>query len=231
MIPALIEVYGEQTLLLAQQTKYEAAENYLLRIARYRADPDEENNELRVRLLMRSGRHKNEPFYIRRMEELRYGNGLTMTVKLRLLLSGYYGFFYPVFCIVIIVLAVMLVVKLLFGARALVSWLDEYYRYDPERMAKRDAKIAEKAKKRGVGYGQLVTEPDEYSRLLGLLGLDDSATEDEIKHAYRQRMKESHPDVSPDKGAAPGDTVDNFIELKGVYDRIMEIRKSWFGGR
>ncbi|MFN8390080.1 MAG: J domain-containing protein [Bdellovibrionota bacterium] len=77
------------------------------------------------------------------------------------------------------------------------------------------------------GYARGPVEEDEYTKLLGILGLDDSASEGQIKKAYRAKVKNLHPDTKPGQ-----ETEDQeFIELKEVYDRILQIRGSWFGGK
>lgn len=76
------------------------------------------------------------------------------------------------------------------------------------------------------GYLKQPRKLDEYSRLLELFNLDDSASEEEIKAAYRQVMREHHPDTS--KEQTP-EEVAKFIELKKAYERILEIKKGRFG--
>ena len=80
------------------------------------------------------------------------------------------------------------------------------------------------------GYLKGPVEEDEYSKLLARFGLDDSASEADIKKAYREQMKSLHPDTQQEKPPGGGDGVD-FMESKEVYDRIMQIRSSWFGAR
>lgn len=78
------------------------------------------------------------------------------------------------------------------------------------------------------GYMRGPVEDDEYTRLLKILDpeLDDSASESRIKKAYREKVKKLHPDTKP--GEVSEDQSE-FIELKEVYDRILQIRSSWFG--
>ncbi|MCB0345442.1 MAG: DnaJ domain-containing protein [Bdellovibrionales bacterium] len=72
--------------------------------------------------------------------------------------------------------------------------------------------------------------PDEYSRLLQLFGLDDRASKDEIKRAYRQLAKDYHPDRMQDKSAEEqAAATERFDELKRAYDRILEFKQSQFG--
>ena len=75
------------------------------------------------------------------------------------------------------------------------------------------------------GYHTPVQAVDEYSRLLSMLGLDDTASEDDIKNAYRQFCRENHPDSI---GSNDPDRVRKFMEVKKAYDRIIDFRKSGF---
>lgn len=53
-----------------------------------------------------------------------------------------------------------------------------------------------------------------------ILGLKDSATQDEIKRAYRKRAMESHPDVNPAPGAA-----DTFVLINEAYAILSDTSK------
>lgn len=57
---------------------------------------------------------------------------------------------------------------------------------------------------------------DPYS----LLGVSSSASDDEIKKAYRVLAKKYHPDVNKNAGAE-----DKFIEIQNAYESIMDARK------
>ena len=69
---------------------------------------------------------------------------------------------------------------------------------------------------------------DDYTRLLNFFGLTDASSDEEIRKIYRERVKETHPDVisgvSADKEAAA-----KFHEIKTNYNRLMNVRKSMFG--
>ena len=66
---------------------------------------------------------------------------------------------------------------------------------------------------------------DPYS----VLGITPSATEEEIKKAYRSKCKEFHPDLHPGDAAAE----DKFKEVQAAYSEIMKIKQnggSYTGG-
>jgi len=53
-----------------------------------------------------------------------------------------------------------------------------------------------------------------------ILGLKASATQDEIKRAYRKKAMESHPDVNPSPGAA-----DAFVQVNEAYAILSDAGK------
>ena len=66
---------------------------------------------------------------------------------------------------------------------------------------------------------------DPYS----VLGITPSATEEEIKKAYRSKCKEFHPDLHPGDAAAE----EKFKEVQAAYSEIMKIKQnggSYTGG-
>ena len=98
-----------------------------------------------------------------------------------------------------------------------------YLRSPKQRLKKLSAEEVESYKR---GYEQELEQEDEYTTLLTSFGLDDTASENQIKAAYRQKMKELHPDT----GAAQSEEVaQQFRELKKNYDRIIELKKRMFG--
>jgi len=77
---------------------------------------------------------------------------------------------------------------------------------------------------------QLTEKEDEYSSLLEILGLDDSANDDDIRRRYRELVKEYHPDGSLEMDVDIGGEI-SFNDIKKAYDRILDIRSHRFGGR
>lgn len=72
----------------------------------------------------------------------------------------------------------------------------------------------------------LLSENDEYSRHLAVLGLDDSASEQDIKQAYRQLIKVLHPDGA--QASQDPDLQKQFREVQFAYKRIKEMKEGWF---
>ncbi|MDR2337042.1 MAG: J domain-containing protein [Deltaproteobacteria bacterium] len=68
---------------------------------------------------------------------------------------------------------------------------------------------------------------DEYSRLLSFFKLTDSATEEDIKEAYRRYVRENHPDMTN----ADPEKIRKFQEVKTIYERIMDMKRNSFIGR
>lgn len=54
-----------------------------------------------------------------------------------------------------------------------------------------------------------------------ILGVSPSATDDEIKKAYRQQCKRYHPDLNPNDPTAEG----KFKEVQAAYDQVMKLRQ------
>ena len=52
----------------------------------------------------------------------------------------------------------------------------------------------------------------------GILGVNENATEDEIKKAYRSLSKKYHPDVNPEGG-------EKFKEIAEAYDVLSDPQK------
>ena len=52
-----------------------------------------------------------------------------------------------------------------------------------------------------------------------LFGIDDNATEQDIKHAYRQLVRKNHPDLFPDEKKAEQEL--KMIQLNAAYEQLM----------
>jgi len=160
-------------------------------------------------------------------EEVRRVGSLPLGLKWKLMWRGYYGPLVPLLLSLSIAFPILGVAFHFLG------------RWNRSLSVKRvQSPQASKPPKKGKslpGYLKPIvidaedTAEDEYSRLLALFDLNDSASENQIKQAYRTKMKELHPDSSPLEEVE--DNSEKFRELKHAYDRIFQIRGSWFRGR
>ncbi len=219
-----------------------------------RPDPNSSNVDLR----MFAATHASTPdlvhFAVPRVEELRQAGLLGMGKKLRLIFSGYYGVFLPILVVIIILLfaggsaaGVLIFVKMKREEYAVMAEEEDFQREKSAAMStmKERARAAQSAprkkdEKTGSTFGgkkprnyvNPLRGEDEYSRLLTFFGLDDTATESDIKKAYRDKVKNFHPDsAGKDESTTEKDRTTFFIEAKETYDRILEIRGSWFGAK
>ncbi len=225
-----------------------------------RPDPNEANNELRLWIILNADHDNVRQFAFGRLEELRHSNSLGKIDRLKILAHGYYGkgaliFFVSSFIIVLICVALVFIrPAVISGVSDVIAKAEEQRekKATVERAAQTSGRSRSSSggpgssgsahektvrlkrpllslKERSVpGYARGPVEQDEYSRLLEMLGLEDEASESDIKKAYRDRVKDLHPDAQRGQ-VSPQD--ESFIELKEVYDRILQIRASWFGGR
>lgn len=69
--------------------------------------------------------------------------------------------------------------------------------------------------------GRVGGVPHEYLEVLYELGLDGSATLKDIKTAYRNKIKDIHPDHQLNESSDNAE----FLRVKDVYERALEIRK------
>jgi len=141
--------------------------------------------------------------------------GSNPLVRLLLFFSGYYGWFWPFLCLFLLVIGVGFLFLNTLKPDApvfeLFPWLS------PRKLS---------------GYEREAQTEDEYSRLLSNFGLDESASEEDIKSAYRDRARALHPDSSElPEGMTEEERVKAFDTLKLQYDRILEMRGGSFGGR
>ena len=251
----LVELYEKQVRSMIERASTEHLLDNFRMLIELRPDPNPANTALR----MFAATHAKTPdlkfFAETRIDEIRKSGELSLAKKLRLIFGGFYGVFLPI-------LVVILVAFFGIGGAAFVYFYFQFRRKESELYAQEEElqketaeslnrysagqqRAAEEAKLRKPkftgstfggrkprGYISPLQGEDEYSRLLSLFGLDDQATESEIKKAYRDTVKNYHPDTA---GHSGGDSEEEktkfFIQAKETYDRILEIRGSWFGAK
>ena len=208
---AALVLYEKRAMALLNAGKMEGAAEAFSWILQVRPDPDSKNVELRWELLDAAG--SDSAFGKALLDQLEAAGKLGLGARLKLAISGHYGFFAQILLLALLIVPFVLSAFVVSRARAIAS-------------GKAKSWAERSAEKRGVGYLNITEQDDDYTRLLSVFGLDESASEAQIKKAYRNKMKELHPDR-----AAAGAEADEekLQELKEIYDRIMEMRSSWFG--
>jgi hypothetical protein len=183
-----------------------------------RADPNPANTALLVRIALAAESPLMKQMSQGFVDELKKNGSLSSEQQSSLASKGYFPSNYNLVLVSVLCVFAVLVVFLVIRPQLLFRASSKYSKH--------------KMNKRGVRYAQVTQEDDEYTRLLGHFSLDDGASEAQIKKAYRAAMKAHHPDMQGASGVATneaGEVDRSFEELKKSYDRIMEIRGSWFG--
>lgn len=213
LLTLMAEMFSERVIDLLEDNDVTGAVKYYDRVMRARPDPNEKNDTLRLRIAGVAMGPEGVTFARGRVEELEAAGKLSFFAKMKLLFTGFYGIAFPA------VVLVCLVSMLFFGALA-------YLRPDVKLRRPQLQVNLPRSRRRVPGYQSVPSQPDEYSRLLALFDLDDTATEEEIKRVYRQKMKEHHPDAG---GGDTDSSAEKFMDLKVAYERILEIKRSRFG--
>ena len=222
----LAQIYSRYAVHMIDRDKADEAAEYFRMILKRRPDPHSENDKLRYQIAVRA-KGTTARYLARDMvRELMEGGSSKALVRLRLLVRGYYGYTY------VFLFAVSMFLLSIFGA-VLVRRGRAPAAVAMEPRSNRRAPSEPKKKKRKgekSGYLYIAEHDDEYAQLLDFFGLEEGASNDDIKAAYRQLAKESHPDslrdqLTPDEFDA---ATDYFMEIKRAYERIIEIRRRMF---
>ena len=197
------------------------AQWYFNLILGLRPDPNPENNQLRKEIAFTADGADSKKFADGRLEELRAAGALGVFTRLRLATAGSGGK---------LVRVIVVTLEILF--LALVTWFGwrTFVRMQAAKALRKSA--PKKRSSKSKGYDQPMERDDEYTRLLAGFGLDDSATEADIKRAFREAVKRHHPDVQGSEGVMrddEGNVDDTFQELRRNYERLLEVRGGWFG--
>lgn len=257
----LVELYEARLMDSLRSQKTENLTSYYGTILALRPDPNPENDRLRLNIAVYARSEDAKHFALGRLEELKERGALTLRNKLWLVARGYYGWTQPILFLVLWLLIIGLAVVFIVRPKFLFGWIEvrrkeieaqerrereaeEYYRQ--KRSAAAQLNVSQRKlwvqpdqfderRYDTPGYARGLSSEDEYSKLLKFFGLDDEASEDDIKRAYRDMVKQHHPDnlrkldgISPEQVEA---AELHFIKIKETYDRILEMRGSWFGSR
>ncbi len=213
---SLASLFDGYVRALVLTNKIDLAKKYFEQTLKHRPDPNRANDELRYSIAITANSEGGFYFGVGRVEELKKTDFLGAWQIAQLTMRGYYGRAFPAIIWTALVLALITAAILLFRWQLTI------------RVPKVPIPKVEIPgwKKKVRGYEGKPQEPDDYSRMLALFGLDDAASEADIKAAYRRVMKEYHPDsVGEDEEKQA-----KFRDLKKAYERILEIRAAWFGG-
>ena len=196
--------------------KSEEASKFYDWILRRRPDPSKANDALRLAMVQSAAGAEAKTFAQERFDELGERGKVPGSKKIGLFLRGFYGRAPLIAFFVVIVGFFVAVILFALRAQPSVAKLGAIF----------SSTLGDKIKlgKKKGNYTQVTVSDDEYTTLLSKLGLDEKASESQIKKAFRKMVKEQHPDTS---NADDGN--DGFQDLRKTYDRIMEIRGSWFG--
>lgn len=248
----VISLYEQRLLSLISNNDSTKIDLYYSIILRFRPDPNQGNNKLREQIVIQARGVNTKLFALGRLEEIKAQKKYNFLFKVKLYFAGFYGrgvLYVPLLLIIVIIL--------ILGSKFLLSRQKttnikknaprksvekalagggSYHNLEiprskpaakkPERPERQERVVKEEVFDRG--YERTNQKDDEYTRLLAFFELTDQATEQEIKKAYRDRIKSLHPDKM--LGSADANP-EKFAEVKETYNRIMEIRSSWFGGR
>lgn len=209
-LPDLIALHQRRAVAALESGNAPIAEESYLWILSKRPDPHPANEELRKTLVFADSSTETKDFRDGLLGKLESEDAVDASDSLRLQARDNKGLLFGVLAVVL-----LFFVFVIYRAR------------QPKSHGKKESSRAERrAKKRGVGYMNVTDGDDEYTQLLKVFGLDEGASESEIKKAYRDAVKKAHPDVAAG-GGEPDEEL--FQHLKQSYDRILQIRSSWFG--
>lgn len=214
---SLAGIYSKHCLRMFEKGDVSTAKRYFDLTVSLRADPNDENDKLRYQIALTADSDDAWYFAMGRAKELGDSQYATLGMRTRLLLKGYYGSLYPILfyvSIVLLVLAGILTIvnpSLRLGSKFKMPKISLSNKTEP-------------------GYARVATAPDEYSRLLAILGLDDTAKESDIKKAYRKLVKDCHPDRISGSSPQEKQLIERFRHYTETYERLLEIRSAWFGG-
>ena len=135
----LVQLFAWRTVHLIRIGDGEAASRYFDEVIKRRLDPNEQNDVLRLQIALNADSADAWYFAKGRVAELKSNPNLTFYVRMRLLLAGFYGQYFPLVFYVTIGLAMLLVVVAFFNPRiTLFSSSNTSSRSGPQRRSARE---------------------------------------------------------------------------------------------
>ncbi len=205
------------------QGQLDQAQRSLEKLLLVRKDPSAENDRIRIEII--SQLIERNLFSLARVRLSEIQTGIPLASHVRLLFSGLY---FDIRYIYILCLSPLLAGFVLF---CLEKWRG-YQALVAARIAAAKAKVANAEEAEEVVRPQFISSnflrsvnPSfiEYRECLATFGLLEGADLKKIKAAYRQAVKEAHPDhlgTSQDSKAS-----ERFIHLTKTYERLMELHQ------
>lgn len=196
-------------------------ENILSMAKSIRPDPSEENDSLRVAWVLKLLKYGDRYAAHEYMNQV--GTAVSVDQRFKLLTSGMYIDTRALFLVLLLSLGSPLVYFLV-RERAFQVLARRFPHIgrrsipDPEH----DEKKQQFRRFVTQSRTSAADEPDEYRELLALFGLQSPITMQQIKMAYRNAVKECHPDMNPHAGEAENA---RFISLTRSYERLVELHR------
>lgn len=223
---ALAQLYSQRTVFLVRENNVESAMSCFDKVIALRPDRNDANTRLRLEIAHEARDPASRMFARGRILELEKSGELALRDRVQLIFDGYYDWRKPAAALLLLISIPALILLLAFrGASMRIPLPRIPLRKMYRRMRK---KMTVRGQSPVPGYMREADTPDEYSQLLDIFGLKDSANDREIKQAFRELAKKYHPDLS---GMDAGDYAEKFRQLEAAYERILAIRRSWFGGK
>ncbi len=204
---------------LIQQGALDELSAYFGQLTQLRPDPNRDNDRIRLQQIS-AYIDRNMMLFAR--ERMKYvQTGVPLGYKLRFAFAGFY--FDPAYFIVLVAAPIGAAVVLL-----LIALIERVRRFAYERRKQKEQEQREEKEEviepfvRSGLVRSMSPSMIEYRECLAVFGLPAEADLKAIKTAYRQAVKEAHPDLSHQVDARASE---RFIELTKTYERILELHK------
>lgn len=213
--------FEDQIRYLIDQDRAEEVEYYLRRLVDLRPDPNAQNDRMRA-LLARSYLALERPGSAQRILAQMH-TGLTFGERVRINITRFlHDRTTLVVLAVMALVAVLVLLDRMFGASRRLGEAFAGRAPEPEFEPEEPVEPFVEPTFGRAAFRGANPAMQEYLRCLGVLGLDSNADIGSIKRAYRNLVKEVHPDAGAHHDEAASE---RFIELTRAYDRVLELRR------